>query len=124
MTQVCLSIPGVPEYVAVARLTAAGVASRSGLAVDGIEDIRIAVDELCFLLLSGADPSGTIELTFTIAPGTLGVEGRLHGRTEAPGEISELSRQILSVVTDSFDTVLSNGQRSFRLTKQLEAVVA
>src|SRR5256886_9524240 len=52
--EVRLVVPAVPEYLRLVRLTAAGLASRLGFTFDEVEDLRIAVDELCFHLLGGA----------------------------------------------------------------------
>jgi serine/threonine-protein kinase RsbW len=46
-----LDIPAHPAYVAVVRTAAAGLAARADLTLDRIEDLRIAVDEACALLL-------------------------------------------------------------------------
>ena len=42
-----LFLPFKAEYVIVARLTASGVASRIGFDIDTIEDIKVAVSEVC-----------------------------------------------------------------------------
>jgi serine/threonine-protein kinase RsbW len=42
-----LRIPRRPEFVAVARLTVSGVASRLSFSYEDIEDIKIAVAEAC-----------------------------------------------------------------------------
>ena len=42
-----LKIPRRPEFVAVARLTVSGVASRLSFSYEDIEDIKIAVAEAC-----------------------------------------------------------------------------
>jgi len=42
-----LKIPCRPEFVAVARLTVSGVASRLSFSYEDIEDIKIAVAEAC-----------------------------------------------------------------------------
>ena len=47
-----LDVPADPAYVAVVRTAAAGLAARADLTLDRIEDLRIAVDEACALLLS------------------------------------------------------------------------
>jgi len=44
---VSLSIPCAPEYVAVARLTVSGIATRMNFSIEDIEDIKIAVSEAC-----------------------------------------------------------------------------
>jgi serine/threonine-protein kinase RsbW len=56
-----LDIPAHPAYVAVVRTAAAGLAARADLTLDRIEDLRIAVDEACALLLhrtSTGNPPG------------------------------------------------------------------
>ncbi len=45
-----LSLPGRSAFVRLARLNAAGLAADLSFSVDEIEDLRIAVDELFFLL--------------------------------------------------------------------------
>ena len=42
-----LIIPVQSDLVVLARLTAATVASRAGFNVEEVEDLRLAVDELC-----------------------------------------------------------------------------
>jgi serine/threonine-protein kinase RsbW len=42
-----MNIPGKPEYVVVARMTAATVASSLGFDIEAVEDIRLAVGEAC-----------------------------------------------------------------------------
>jgi serine/threonine-protein kinase RsbW len=49
-----LSVPAVPAYVAVVRAATAGLAARLDLTLDRIEDLRIAVDEACTLLVKPA----------------------------------------------------------------------
>src|SRR5450432_336466 len=44
---VTLVIPCLPDYVSVARLMIAGVASRLPFSADVVEDIRMAVSEVC-----------------------------------------------------------------------------
>ena len=50
-----LVVPAAAEYLRLVRLTAAGMASRLGFTFDEVEDLRIAVDELCFHLLGDTD---------------------------------------------------------------------
>ncbi|MFZ0665872.1 MAG: hypothetical protein WAM97_08955 [Acidimicrobiales bacterium] len=42
-----LSFPGSADLVVLARFTAAAVGSRAGFDIDEIEDLRLAIDELC-----------------------------------------------------------------------------
>ena len=42
-----LSLPCAPEFVGVARLAISGIASRMNFPIEQIEDIKIAVSEIC-----------------------------------------------------------------------------
>jgi serine/threonine-protein kinase RsbW len=50
-----LSVPPLAQYVAVVRAATAGLAARLDLTLDRIEDLRIAVDEACTLLVQAPD---------------------------------------------------------------------
>ena len=50
-----LIIPVQSDLVVLARLTAATVASRAGFDVEEVEDLRLAVDELCVSIVNGSD---------------------------------------------------------------------
>jgi len=62
--RVDLSIPVRADLVVLARLTAATMASRAEFAVEEIEDLRLAVEELCLSLVRG-DGEGRLHLRYT-----------------------------------------------------------
>src|SRR4051794_31030133 len=69
-----LDVPASPAYLAVVRTATAGLAARLALTLDQIEDLRIAVDEACALLLGGrTHPGEILSTSFTIGDGVLDV---------------------------------------------------
>jgi hypothetical protein len=58
-----LSLPVSADLLVLARLTAATVASRAGFDVEEIEDLRLAVDELCVSLVNEGG-GGRLKLEF------------------------------------------------------------
>lgn len=72
--QVELSVPAEPAYVAIVRTATAGLAARVDLTLDRIEDLRIAVDEACALLVSDATAGAALNCTFTLDDHALQVE--------------------------------------------------
>jgi serine/threonine-protein kinase RsbW len=126
-----LVVPASPEYLRLVRLTAAGLASRLGFTFDEVEDLRIAVDELCFHLLGepgddddgGGEPPGdlrTMDLTYSAGSDFITITGRT-GATGPVPEPSELSEQILDALVDEHEVAGSDGMITFRLTKQRES---
>ncbi len=67
-----VTIPARPEFVSVARLSAATVAARLGFTYDEIEDVKLAVGEACAsLIVSGTDPGHPMKIRFLLRPDAL-----------------------------------------------------
>ncbi len=117
-----LSIPVQSDLVILARLTAATVASRAGFDVEEVDDLRLAVDELCVLVIDGAD-TGRLKLRFIASEGGVEVICNLDG-SGAAGEANtddhgerDLSVRILEALADEHGVVFERGQRSGWLRK-------
>jgi serine/threonine-protein kinase RsbW len=114
-----LVLPADTRLVRIARLVASGAATAAGFDVDEVEDLRIAVDEVCTALVEGGDGSPLL-LGFDLGEG----EVTMVGSTKAPGgaEFEDdrlaLSRQILAVVVDEHDISADHGQISVRVNKR------
>ena len=122
-----LVVPAAPEYLRLVRLTAAGMASRLRFTFDEVEDLRIAVDELCFHLL-GSDNGDEVppaedrvmELIYSADADSITITGRT-GLTGTLPEPSELSVQILDALVNEHEVTGMDGMVTFRLMKQRES---
>ena len=89
--------------------------------VEAPEDVKIAVDELCFALLEAAPTVGTLDITAERLPGELRIEGTCaFSSTPSPSTDeanSELTAQILSTVVDEYDVTFNGSTGRFRLRK-------
>ena len=70
---VSLRLPADSAYLTVLRTAAAGLASRLNFTLDDIEDLRIAVDEACAMLLPRAVAGASLSCTFELKPGELDI---------------------------------------------------
>lgn len=84
---VTVKLPATSAYLSVLRTATAGLAARLDFTLDEIEDLRIAVDEACAMLLSQAVPGGDIECSFeltgdlmSVSVSVLTVDGREPSR--------------------------------------------
>lgn len=84
---VTVKLPAASAYLSVLRTATAGLAVRLDFTIDEIEDLRIAVDEACAMLLAqavpGTDLTCEFELTgdaMRIAVSVLTVDGRTPSR--------------------------------------------
>jgi hypothetical protein len=116
---VMLRIPASTERVRLARTLVATLGDEAGFDFDEVEDLRIAVDELCFLLLD-QQATGEIQLVGRSSEGQLVIEGScpIDGTAEGSLDaIPELTGQILATVIDDYEVGAENGSARFRFTK-------
>jgi hypothetical protein len=107
-----LSLAADAEMLFLARMTAAAVASRAAFEYEQVEDLRLAIDELCVRLMGASAPGGRLGLVFqwddegavdvtaTLVPenGASG-NGRRHP-VDLSGPSEELSERILDALVD------------------------
>lgn len=70
---VAITLPASSAYLTVLRTATAGLAARLDFTIDEIEDLRIAVDEACAMLLPQALPGADITCEFTLEDSTMTV---------------------------------------------------
>lgn len=111
-----LSIPARSRYLRLARLTAAGIAGDLGFSLQAIEDLRVAIDEVCALLIDGCDDGAELQLTYEPAGDKLLVEGACPCGGSAP-DIHPVARELLEMTADEYDVQTAADTRTFRLVK-------
>jgi len=84
-----LEIPAVAEWVAVARLAVAAVASRQRFSVDEIEDVKLAVAEACTNAIQHGTPDGSISIVCEVSDEGLVLTVRDRGQGPPLGAVEE-----------------------------------
>src|SRR5918999_5042590 len=98
-----LEIPIDTRYVRIVRLVARGVGASLGFDVEDVDDLRIAVEELCAAMFEvSAGP--VLELDFMVHDDRVEVQGRTRSAPAATldSERFALSEQILDVACDGY----------------------
>ena len=115
-----LCLPPDSRYMRLARLMASGVATTCGLPLEEVEDFRIAVDELCHLLMSSTDDE--ISLSFGVLGRSVVARGRATRRHGGPlTPLGELSRTIIDSVADFHETYERDAEMGFSVMKESRA---
>jgi hypothetical protein len=143
LDRVELSIPAQPSLLQLVRLTAGVVASRADLGLDDVEDLRLAVDELCLPFIGPTGHTGrlllrfgwnneSIEISCTLTAGDEGteigngpvgipviVDSQFKGQAERLRE--ELSSQILDALVDEHGEGTVDGRATVWLRVRRES---
>ncbi len=117
-TEVQLQIPADGAFISILRTLTAGLGARCDLTIDQIEDLRIAVDEACSLLLPHAAPRARLTATFSVEPGRLHVVASVPADPSARLDRGGLAWTVLSALADDLAVRNDGGSLSVAIGKQ------
>lgn len=119
---VILSVPANGSYLAVLRTATAGLAARLRLGLDEIEDLRIAVDEACAILLPMAATGVDVTCRFGVTSTALSIDVSVPIRPgrSLPGTES-FSWQVLTALAGQVAASAAGGVAVIGLTKKRDA---
>jgi serine/threonine-protein kinase RsbW len=113
---VLLTVPADGGYLSVLRTATAGLAARLHFALDEIEDLRIAVDEACAMLLAITTRGAELECRFAVTDAELTVEVTVPTVPGArlPAE-SSFAWKVLTALTTAASATATGDQATIRL---------
>lgn len=98
-----ITLPAVSAYLSVLRTATAGLAARLDFTLDEIEDLRIAVDEACAMLLPQAAPGRDLTCSFELAEDCLSVTVSLPTTKARLPERDTFSWTVLAALAGEVD---------------------
>ena len=120
-----LSLPAEKDMMLLVRLAASGVLARSGVTVDRLDDLKMAVEEACCCMIDQIGENSRIRLRFDLEENRLSftcsaADGCSAGKALDPAE-REVAVCILESLVDSAEAdVCEDGViRSIRLSLAL-----
>ncbi len=131
MQHVQLDVAADPTHLSLPRLLIGYVAASLDMTVDHVEDLQLALDELCVLVMADAATART-RLTVRVEwdERELRVEIGSHGESVGPlhsgAELTAFSQQILDALVDEHGVSVRDGDsfRWLRLTKRTNSGAA
>jgi serine/threonine-protein kinase RsbW len=112
-----LRIPADSAYLAVLRTATAGLAARLDFTLDDIEDLRIAVDEACAMVLPQARPDSDLTCTFDLEPSRLTVAVSAECDAPRPPNRDGFAWTVLAALTNEVSAVVDGGTLTVRLAR-------
>jgi serine/threonine-protein kinase RsbW len=114
-------VPADVGYVSTLRLTTASLGARCGLTIDDIDDLRLAVDEACALVLPLADADSALELRFRLGTGQLAVETSVRSAGDEEPDRGGFAWTVLGALASSVDVAREDSRLTITVTKSREA---
>ncbi|HEX5117730.1 MAG TPA: anti-sigma factor [Pseudonocardiaceae bacterium] len=103
----------------VLRSLAAALALRQDFDLDEVEDVKLAVDELCSALVQRASDGEQLTCRFDVAPHSVGVEASVRSDTDRPIARDTFGWRVLVALTDELASWTAPGDDRvyIRMTK-------
>lgn len=108
---VMVRMPADGAYLSVLRTATAGLAARLDFTLDDIEDLRIAVDEACAMLLSQAVPGSSLECSFVLSPDDLTITVSVLSLSPRPPSADTFAWTVLSALAGSVEAQVGPDDR-------------
>ena len=109
--QVTIRMPAEGAYLSVLRTATAGLAARLDFTLDEIEDLRIAVDEACGMLLAQAAPGADLECDFTLGEDRMSIAVSTIAAHPRPPASDTFAWTVLAALAGSVDAWVGPGDR-------------
>jgi serine/threonine-protein kinase RsbW len=109
--QVTVRMPADGAYLSVLRTATAGLAARLDFTLDDIEDLRIAVDEACAMLLGQAIPGSSLECVFTLDPDMMTISVSVPCLSPRPPSADTFAWTVLSALAGTVSAKAGPGDR-------------
>jgi serine/threonine-protein kinase RsbW len=109
--QVTVCMPAEGAYLSVLRTATAGLAARLDFTLDEIEDLRIAVDEACAMLLGQAVPGTSLECTFALGRDQMTISVSVLSQTARPPASDSFAWTVLCALAGSVEARVGPGNR-------------
>lgn len=116
---VTIKLPATGAYLSVLRTATAGLAARLDFTLDEIEDLRIAVDEACAMLLSQAIGGADLECTFELDADAMRVSVAVLTQDGQQPSRDTFAWTVLSALAGQVDSSADSDNRvTIQLVKQ------
>jgi serine/threonine-protein kinase RsbW len=116
---VSVRLPAAAAYLAVLRTTTASLAARLDFTLDEIEDLRIAVDEACCLLLAGVTPDAELTAVFEMSDISINITVSAPSSTGHGPARDSFAWTVLSALAGRVDSWTEpDGRQAISLVKQ------
>jgi serine/threonine-protein kinase RsbW len=112
-----LRIPADSAYLAVLRTATAGLAARLDFTLDDIEDLRIAVDEACAMVLPQARAGSDLTCTFELATTRLTVAVTADCREPRTPDRHGFAWTVLSALTNEVHADVDGSRLTVTLSR-------
>ncbi len=121
-SDVSLRLPADTSYLSVLRTATAALAARMDFTLDDIEDLRIAVDEACAILLPQARTGSDLGCEAWLGDATITVRVTVESDRPTAPPVNGFAWRVLTALTSTVAADLHDDRLSLTLSRKAELI--
>ena len=100
-----LTMPAAGPYTRLARVAVTGLATRLGFSFEEVEDLRLAVADVCTKLLAAVPEAEHLDVTFVVGDGHLAIDVAIDGTDgiDHRADFDEITTQLSDASVDRIE---------------------
>lgn len=114
-SDIVLTVPAQSAYVTLARAATAAACAQADFPLDRLDDIRLAVDEACALVIADAPGDSDLQVVLTVEGNHITVVVSGPSRRKLPIATNTFAWTVLTALVDEVSTQVSDGSMSISL---------
>jgi hypothetical protein len=111
-----LSVPADESFVRAIRLVTGDAAARAGFGIDVVDDLRLAITELCYAIL--LPDATTLSVRITVGRSRVSVTGTVDASCTSGPELDAIANVVVDVISDHCSFSRSARSTSFAFEKR------
>lgn len=110
-----LTVPARTSYVSLIRSATSAICAQADFTLDALDDLRLAVDEACALVMADAPPDADLTATWQVSGATVHIDISCPTSTGAPVATNTFSWTVLTALVAQVVTEVSQGALHIQL---------
>lgn len=101
-----LSVPATTSHVSLIRSATAAICAQADFTIDGLDDVQLAVDEACALLIDEAPPDAHLAVTWQVDGQQVGIDLTCPSASGRPVPTNTFAWTVLTALVDRVEADL------------------
>jgi serine/threonine-protein kinase RsbW len=104
-----LSVPAAASHVGMIRSATAAICAQADFTLDGLDDVQLAVDEACALILADAPAGSHLVVTWRVTGHEVGIDLTCPSGSGQPVATNTFAWTVLTALVDRVEAQVRDG---------------
>lgn len=114
-SEILLTVPADTSYVGLARAATSAVCALADFTVDRLDDIRLAVDEACALVIADAPAGSQVQIGMSVSGNQISIAVQGPTQRDLPVATNTFAWTVLTALVDEVNSAVSGGLMTIEL---------